>query len=161
MGKRGPKKRSREEVAASLSRVHAPLNSFESETIIPADPYDPVKPNWLSPEAAQFWDETLPQLKEMGIHKVDTALFSMLCQNVGTYVWCQRVVREQGAILKHPNGHEFPRPELKMAADAEKRAKSLSEHFGLSLRARQAMNIKLMRRPSEVSRPAHDRFGFD
>ncbi len=162
MGKRGPKKMSREEAAASPARIHRPLSSFEPETEIEISNHVPCKPDWLSGEAANFWDETLPLLKEMGIHKVDTALFSMLCQDIGTYITCQRVILSEGAIVSHPNGQQYQRPEMKMAADAEKRAVSLSEHFGLSLRARRAMNIKM--RPPKTSQSKSEalaeKFGF-
>lgn len=164
MGLRGPKKRSQEEVieANKLVRSHHKIDDYLPTTEIAATL--PKKPRFLSPLAIEVWEETLPDLIQMGIHSVDSKLFGMYCQNVADHekhtIYCQK----NGDTYSDDVGHFYARPEIKMAAEAEKRATALAEKFGLTIKARQAMSIVLKRadtgKPSATDQKKA-KFGFE
>lgn len=92
-------------------------------------------PEWLGERGRTAWAEILPILRAMKVVTVaDPVAFSMLCDALAEYIEARGVVQKDGATYWTQGKSVMlrKRPEVEIAADAWRRAKSMLSEFGLT-----------------------------
>ncbi|NKD55961.1 MULTISPECIES: phage terminase small subunit P27 family [unclassified Haematospirillum] len=97
----------------------------------------PSPPGWLVDAFARAeWTRLAADLVSMRIlSPIDSINLAMLCQATATYVRAQQVVAEKGATYTTASKHgemDRVRPEVKIAAEAEKTILRITKEFGLA-----------------------------
>lgn len=111
-------------------------------------------PEWLGDRGREAWTDLLPVLRRMGvISTADPMAFALLCDALGEYMearaWVQAhedvyaVAGKDGALTWRK------RPEVEIAQDAWRRAKTMLTEFGLTPAARSRVSGK----PDEAMDP--------
>jgi P27 family predicted phage terminase small subunit len=110
-------------------------------------PGDAPPPDWLNDHGKEAWADLLPVLRGMGVVTIaDPTAFALLCDALGEYrtarAWIgdhedvYSVVAENGSITWRK------RPEVEIAQDAWRRAKTMLTEFGLTPAARSRVSGK-------------------
>lgn len=105
-------------------------------------------PEWLGDRGQQAWADLLPILRKMGVlTTADPMAFALLCDALGEYMearaWIQSnedtysVAGKDGALTWRK------RPEVEIAQDAWRRAKTMLTEFGLTPAARSRVSGKV------------------
>ena len=133
MGKRGTPKMPSSLVVLNGNRSNR-LNKREAK---PAPAKKPQAPSWLNVDAKKMWKRLMPILEKDGLLTiVDLEAFAGACQSYGTYVECEKALKEKGRILITFNGYEQLRPEVTIGNAALKAFKGFCGEFGLTPSAR-------------------------
>lgn len=101
-------------------------------------------PNWLIPEALDEWNAIAPALIRMGsLQFTDRSLFAKYCQCVGYGTrYDIKIAKMKNPWKKVSNGSQVV-PEMKYSREYWAEAARLAPLFGITHRARTAMNLKL------------------
>lgn len=104
----------------------------------------PLPPAWLTSEVAKAeWVRLAPDLMKMRVlTQMDSVNLAMLCQATATYVAAQQVIAAKGATYTTSSKHgemDRVRPEVKIAAEAEKTILRITKEFGLAPLSRARM----------------------
>ncbi|GEM_PF-2056635 len=110
----------------------------------PIETVTPAKPDWLSKDASAHWDRLLPiMLAADMVRAVDGDLLAEYCEELSIAIRCRKVLKTKGATIRHANGAQMPRPEVKQGRDAWKHALKMASELGLTPRARKTMSISI------------------
>lgn len=98
-------------------------------------------PEWLGPRAVEAWADLLPVLRKMGVlTTADPMAFALLCDALGEYIeareWVQSHEDVYAVTGKDGVVGYRKRPEVEIAQDAWRRAKTMLTEFGLTPAAR-------------------------
>lgn len=142
MGKRGPSKEPTAVKEAKGNPGRRPLN--RDEPVPPSGPIEP--PAWLQGHALEMWGEIAPGLiASKVLTTVDTPALALACDAYALYIECSKLLAEKGATyrVRSSTGRMIskPRPELAIAVDAYKRAKSMFQEFGLTPGSRSGIKV--------------------
>lgn len=101
-------------------------------------------PSWLTDElACSEWNRLVPELTKMRVlSPMDSVNLAMLCQATSVYVRSQRTICEKGSTYTTQSKHgemDRVRPEVKIAAEAEKTILRITKEFGLAPLSRARM----------------------
>lgn len=129
--------RDRKKVAAPVVSAAAP----EAEDVQSDIPLPPV---WLTDELAKSeWVRLVPDLIKMRVlSPMDSVNLAMLCQATAAYVKAQQVIAAKGTTYTTTSKHgemDRVRPEVKIAAEAEKTILRITKEFGLAPLSRARM----------------------
>jgi len=116
-----------------------------AEPKVGAIPAGTEPPDWLGDRGKEAWGEILPILRAMKVATVaDPVALGMLCDALAEYIEARRVVREDGATYWTRGKSEMlrKRPEVEIASDAWRRAKSMLSEFGLTPAARSRVSAQ-------------------
>ncbi len=107
------------------------------EDSIRSGPDVPSPPVWLVDAVARSeWVRLAADLVNMRIlSPIDSINLAMLCQATATYIRAQQVIAEKGATYTTASKHgemDRVRPEVKIAAEAEKTILRITKEFGLA-----------------------------
>ena len=119
-----------------------PLNELE-----PSSGGKPAKPEGLCKTSAAFWDELVECFSQMGIlSRVDGLALELLSRTYGHWQHCLAKIKNCGEVVewKAKNGEMIVKtsPYVRMAADAEKRLRSLLIEFGMTPASRVPLGLK-------------------
>jgi P27 family predicted phage terminase small subunit len=108
----------------------------------PMPPEGDVKcPSWVKGRARRIWKELAPPLAEMGLLTVlDVPMLADLCVVRAEFIKARADVDKRGIEIEYARydkkGNEFTvtedNPSVRIASDANKRAKSMEVEFGMS-----------------------------
>lgn len=103
----------------------------------------PEPPEYLDEIGVREWDIIVPGLQAANVlSRIDLSLVAMYCNEIATYVDCQRKMREQNSrvmVIKDDNGkikYAQQVPFQKIANEALEKALKLAAEFGLTPSAR-------------------------
>lgn len=104
----------------------------------------PLPPTWLTDDIAKAeWVRLVPDLMKMRVlTPMDSVNLAMLCQATAAYVKAQQVIATKGATYTTTSKHgemDRVRPEVKIAAEAEKTILRITKEFGLAPLSRARM----------------------
>lgn len=104
----------------------------------------PLPPSWLTDDIARSeWARLAPDLMKMRVlTQMDSVNLAMLCQATAAYVRSQQVIASKGATYTTTSKHgemDRVRPEVKIAAEAEKTILRITKEFGLAPLSRARM----------------------
>lgn len=138
MGSRGPVPKSVEE---KLAAGNPGKRRLPTKTVKPTADDGLLTPSaHLGAVAKAEWKRLAGELLRMGLlANVDRAAFEGYCDAYGMWRTAQSVVAKKGRTYKTATGFIRPRPEVKMAADAQKQLKVYMTEFGLTPAARARM----------------------
>lgn len=161
MGRRGPPPK-----PTALKVLQGNPGKRSLNTDEPTPPAGEVKaPTWLKGRGRRFWKSIAPILEEMGVlTTADPNALAMLCDVLAEYVEARELVRKYGMTYESqtmnahtkrvlnaeedpeededvfdPNAISVmirPRPEVRIASDAWRRARAMMQEFGLTPSAR-------------------------
>lgn len=164
MGRRGPPPKPTRLKVLQGNPGHRALN--KDEPTPPAPPPGGIKvPSWLKGKGRTFWRQIQPILDEMGVMTTaDPQALALLCDVLAEYVEARDLVRRYGMTYESqtmnahtkrvlnaeeepdededvfdPNAMSVmirPRPEVRIASDAWRRARAMMQEFGLTPSAR-------------------------
>lgn len=111
-------------------------------------------PEWLGDRGKEAWADLLPVLHKMGVvTTADPMAFALLCDALGEYITARAWLQEHEdvyAIAGKDGGLTWrKRPEVEIAQDAWRRAKTMLTEFGLTPAARSRVSGK----PAESTDP--------
>jgi P27 family predicted phage terminase small subunit len=92
----------------------------------------PRCPSWLDPEAKREWARLLPDLRELGVARVDRGTLASYCQSVAELEYASLVLQTKGRTYKTVSGLVLARPEVAMLHRAVVNIGRLAEQFGFS-----------------------------
>jgi len=121
----------------------------------------PKPPRWLNAKGRRFWREIAPVLEGMRVITVaDREALALLCDALAEYEAMRKVIGEQGAtyeaVAQSGDLMVRMRPEVRIAADAWRRASTMLQQFGLTPSAR----AKVQSAPPEAKDPFEELFGL-
>ncbi len=104
----------------------------------------PLPPAWLTDDLAKAeWVRLVPDLMKMRVlSPMDSVNLAMLCQATAAYVKAQQIIAAKGSTYTTTSKHgemERVRPEVKIAAEAEKTILRITKEFGLAPLSRARM----------------------
>lgn len=92
-----------------------------------------VKPNWLSPVAAQYWSELAPQLEESGVlAKLDSLALSLLVESFASWRTALAAIEREGATVIGSAGTPVLSPYQRVASTSFDQMTKLLVQFGLT-----------------------------
>lgn len=108
---------------------------------------DAAPPGWLNEYGKQAWGDLLPVLRGMGVITIaDPTAFALLCDALGEYITARAWVQEHEdtyAVASQDGQLTWrKRPEVEIAQDAWRRAKTMLTEFGLTPAARSRVSGK-------------------
>ena len=99
-------------------------------------------PVWLIDDAKKIWDKYSLVLKNLKIFKqTDEIAFACLCQEAGRYIELQKIIIKKGYTTSNIRNGDKSIPEMAMARECLKQAKSLMAEFGLTPSSRSRISI--------------------
>lgn len=99
----------------------------------------PVKPAWLSAEAAAEWDRVLPELARLQLVKQeDAAALASYCEAWATFVEATQTVQRDGLTIDAKQGM-LAHPAVAIARNAGRELRAWAAHFGLTPSTEQAL----------------------
>lgn len=106
------------------------------------DVEDPGAPSWLSQVAKEEWDRVAPYLLRLGLlTHIDRAALAAYCQNFARWHDAEKLIAENGLVMKTPNEYEQQRPEIGIANTAMKQMKAFMVEFGMTPSARSGITV--------------------
>ena len=98
-------------------------------------------PDWLGDRGRKAWADLLPVLRKMGVlTTADPMAFALLCDALGEYIEARAWVQEHEDVYEVAGKDGAltwrKRPEVEIAQDAWRRAKTMLTEFGLTPAAR-------------------------
>lgn len=111
-------------------------------------------PEWLGDRGRDAWHDLMPVLRKMGVlTTADPMAFALLCDALGEYIearaWIQANEDVYSFVGKDGSTTWRKRPEVEIAQDAWRRAKTMLTEFGLTPAARSRVSGK----PEESTDP--------
>ena len=108
-------------------------------------------PEWLTAGAKRFWRKVAPQLEGAGIATgLDVACFAALAEAYASWRGALARIAEHGPTYSTLSGLVRPRPEVAMAARAERSMAALLAEFGLTPSSRTRLGVELPRAPGPL-----------
>jgi P27 family predicted phage terminase small subunit len=102
----------------------------------------PVKPTWLSKNAAKVWDREVPKMIAINaVRSLDSYVIADYCQMVAEAERCQRVIATKGYFKTNANRTKSKREEVSLLKELRAGILKLSDQLGMTPKARKAMNI--------------------
>lgn len=104
-------------------------------------------PEWLGDNGKEAWSDLLPVLRGMGVVTIaDPMAFALLCDALGEYIDARAWLKEHEDVYavasKDGDLTWRKRPEVEIAQDAWRRAKTMLTEFGLTPAARSRVSGK-------------------
>lgn len=103
----------------------------------------PQPPEWLSDDGRKIWDDIAPRLANMKILQIiDATTFGRYCQDFGTWVQLQHILREEGTTYESESPHGTYRrshPAFMQADRLNRTLISMESGFGLNPADRQRL----------------------
>lgn len=151
MGARGPLPKPTE-VLKLRGSWRANLNRDEPKP--PIEP--PAKPEWLSEEAGQAWDQIVPRLLEMKVlARIDANALARYCEMWVEWRQALAFVRKNGTTFPIRDGNgkikclgQFP--QVALVHKLSLALSRLEQEFGMTPSARSRINVALSGEPDEV-----------
>ena len=150
MGKRGPKKKSDDELRASGSRIAAGRGD-EIELERPqSGKGNKTPPSWLTHDEVEIWEEFLPIALEMKTYqKADRFAFGLFCRAARDLLAVQKAVKEEGTVFDatffSKDGELKSTPKKHPLVDVERIKRDsflkLADQFGFNPLARTRLKI--------------------
>lgn len=107
---------------------------------LPVENRRPIKPRWLTGEAAKEWSKIVPKLDKMGIlAEVDQTMLVLYCKTYAEYMEADSLIKS--ILIKTSNGNIIQHPAVSIRNAAAERLRKLASEFGLSPAARSGLNI--------------------
>jgi P27 family predicted phage terminase small subunit len=152
MGKRGPPRTPTEILKARGSKKAKGRAPSVGPT---PERKAPKRPAWLTPEAVEVWDHTVPILQQMGILTVaDGPTIARYCQSYVDWVASDAEIRKEGAWYQMPNGMKRPHPAVRMRTEYARVLKECEDRLGLTPSARSSLNVTVAWMPGAKPAPA-------
>lgn len=100
----------------------------------------PVKPDWLSDEAAAEWDRVLPELTRLQLVKrEDAAALASYCEAWATFVTATKELQDYGGLTIEAKQGMLAHPAVAIARNAGRELRAWAAHFGLTPSTEQAL----------------------
>jgi P27 family predicted phage terminase small subunit len=118
-------------------------------------------PHWLkNPTARAEWDRIVPELMRMRVLAgMDHAPLGMYCQAFASWVGAHAVIAEKGSTYLTQSKHgemERIRPEVKIAAEAERTMLRYGQQFGLAPLSRTKVASGFLANGQQLTLPGFD-----
>jgi|TARA_R100000501_G_C2608316_1_gene103523 P27 family predicted phage terminase small subunit len=112
----------------------------EMETTLATKDID--KDLFINKFAVDEWERTFTELGNIGLLMVtDITALMMLCNNVGIYMNCVKLLRENGLTITTPNGLEQQRPEVNTMVKMQEQYYKGCAKFGLTPTDRMKISV--------------------
>ncbi len=99
-------------------------------------------PDWLSPFAKEFWDQTAPCLEARGLlTALDQISFAALCVAWGDMREAHTLLEREGYIVTGKRGAMRPHPAVRMLHTAERQFLAMAKCFGMTPASRARLNL--------------------
>ena len=110
-------------------------------------PIPQKKPSWVTGEGTKMWNRLSPELERLGLLTiVDGEAFAAACHSWGTYVHCQKHLKQHGLTYEYTNtqgsSNEIERPEVRIGQKSLAEFRAFCSEFGLTPAARTRIEIK-------------------
>jgi P27 family predicted phage terminase small subunit len=102
----------------------------------------PPAPRWLGPVAKGLWRKMAKDLWELGVlTEIDLDALARYCVCWERWRKAERIIKEQGEIVKTPNGYSAQNPYLAIANKCLKQLDSLGAEFGCTPSTRTRVSV--------------------
>lgn len=106
------------------------------------------RPDWLSPEACEVWDDTLPELEHMGLaYAADTEALAAYCVLTIAKREALLTLQNEGASYTNSHGNKASNPVASQAVALARLALVYAQHFGLTPSGRRDLGTKKADQP--------------
>ena len=153
MAARGPAKGSPAAKRCASTRMRA--KSDAQAAVMPVSSGRPVRPLWLTGEAAAEWDQIILELEEArALAKIDRAILAGYCQAWSELIHATAAIEQDGRVVKEPIqnaagviiGHKFKaHPATRQQQAALDRVLRFAAEFGLSPASRSRIDAEQLR----------------
>lgn len=90
-------------------------------------------PEWVSPEAAAYWDKIEPMLYRIGVlTEADELMLGILCQSYANLLRAREMLEKHGPVIKTPNGSIQISPFKSLERQAFADIIKVCQEFGMS-----------------------------
>lgn len=104
-----------------------------------------VRPDWLSPPAAEEWDRLAPHLISMGVLTVvDLMMFAVYCETAATARRLNQARATTAPVMREPdrNGRHPRNPIYAQCRDVNDQLRILAREFGFTPSARSGIRVE-------------------
>ena len=123
-----------------------PINA--AEPVPPGDLVEP--PSHLAPEVRRLWIDTLRDVPEGLLRRLDGPAYESWCIETMRYREADREVRKLGLLIKGPDGRPMRNPYLAIARDAWKAAARQAAELGFTPSSRSRVKVE-NKKPDKAS----------
>ena len=111
--------------------------------VVPVSHSELEKPDWLTPIASAYWDETAPILKGVACRSDSTA-FALLCETYSTWRTAMDVVAREGATVAGSAGTPIVSPSQRVVNTSFDQLIKLMAKFGMTPQSKRSVPPMLM-----------------
>ncbi len=138
MGLRGPKPNPETKNSRAHGNRKTGSTAFQQAQMRKLEAGEPVKPLWVTGQAAKLWEEIVPVLfKEKLTHPADAHMLGSYCLEMSEYIETKKKI----SALKADAKPETRKSLGDQAANALAKSKGLAEQFGMTSKSRVGMGI--------------------
>lgn len=106
----------------------------------PADDYP--APEHLGPIAKECWQDSVQQLRTLGLlHAADRIALELYCGSYERYRQAEVRIKEEGAVIKSPNGYPQPSPAVIDLHKNLEACRRFQTQYGLTPASRAKINV--------------------